>query len=372
MSQSGVARFNSGGGGSSGIQTITGNDGVPESPTVGGNFNLLTANATVQFTGSLNTETLDFGLTNLLLGSSGMAITSATLNVGVGSGALASITTSSGSGNVGVGNLALNAVTLGNGNTGIGFDSLAALTSGSSNTVVGSSAGNHITSSNNNTAVGADALNGFTTGAAGAGSNTAIGDNSLLFLSTGTLNTALGTNSGNAYTGSESSNIVIGNTGTLAESNVIRLGTQGSGSGQQNKCFIAGIIGVSASNAQLVTINSSTGQLGVQASTVVTAWTDEGVSFNAAAGNGYFSTAAITATLPAAPAQGTKISFIVDSASALTIQANTGQILRLGATTSAAAGTAASTARGNSITLVYRVSDTTWIALSSIGTWTLT
>jgi len=43
----------------------------------------------------------------------------------------------------------------------------------------------------------------------------------------------------------------------------------------------------------------------------------------------------------------------------------------LGATASAAAGTAANTARGDSITLVYRLSDTSWIASTSIGNWTL-
>ncbi len=71
---------------------------------------------------------------------------------------------------------------------------------------------------------------------------------------------------------------MIKNIGTTAESNTIKIGTQGSGSGQQNKCFVAGIVGVTTSNTQTVTINSSTGQLGAQsnASTLNTTFTSSG------------------------------------------------------------------------------------------------
>lgn len=101
-------------------------------------------------------------------------------------------------------------------------------------------------------------------------------------------------------------------------------------------------------------------------------WTDEAAPFTAADGNGYFVTATAAATLPATPAQGATIYFIVDAtATVLTITANTGQTIRLGTTVSAAAGTAASTAWGDSITLVYRTADTSWIASSVIGNWTI-
>lgn len=102
------------------------------------------------------------------------------------------------------------------------------------------------------------------------------------------------------------------------------------------------------------------------------AWTDEGTSFNALASNGYFITAVATATLPASPSQGNMISFIVDTASALTLRANTGQVIRIGAAVSASAGSAVSNARGDSVTLVYRSSDTAWIETSVVGTWTVT
>jgi hypothetical protein len=101
-------------------------------------------------------------------------------------------------------------------------------------------------------------------------------------------------------------------------------------------------------------------------------WTDEAVSFNALAGNGYFISATATATMPASPSQGNTIAFTVDTASILTITGNTGQLLRIGKNASVAAGTAKSNFIGDSVTFVYRASDTTWLADSVIGTWTLT
>jgi|ERR1700690_475048 len=101
-------------------------------------------------------------------------------------------------------------------------------------------------------------------------------------------------------------------------------------------------------------------------------WTDESTSFNAVAGNGYFVTGTATATMPASPSQGNTIAFATDATNVLTITANTGQIIRLGNVASASAGTCASNKRGDSITLVYRAADTTWIAIDSIGTWTVT
>ena len=101
-------------------------------------------------------------------------------------------------------------------------------------------------------------------------------------------------------------------------------------------------------------------------------WTDENGNFNAVANNGYFCTAALVATLPASPTQGDAISFICDTASAVTITANTGQTIRIGTNVSASAGTAVSTARGDAVTLIYRSSSTSWIARESIGNWTVT
>lgn len=103
-------------------------------------------------------------------------------------------------------------------------------------------------------------------------------------------------------------------------------------------------------------------------------WTDEATSFAAAAYNGYFIIGTATATLPASPPQGSRIEFAIDSTSAiLTIQANTGQMIRVGTSLSASGGTAVSHFDGDSIILIYRAADTTWISVPAPeGTWTVT
>lgn len=146
-------------------------------------------------------------------------------------------------------------------NTLIGFRAGNGSLSGSANVSCGDNTLFALTSGSSNAAVGHNGQVSVTTGS----SNTSLGDSCLNNITTGSTNIGIGSTSGSLYTSSESSNIVIGNTGTVSESNVIRIGTQGSGAGQQNKCFIAGITGVSVSNLNLVTINTATGQLGSQA-----------------------------------------------------------------------------------------------------------
>jgi hypothetical protein len=127
-------------------------------------------------------------------------------------------------------------------------------------------------------------------------------------------------------------------------------------------------------SGQVLTSNGGSAQPTFQASPFTKVpWTDKAISFAAASQNGYFVTANATATLPASPSQGDLIQFSVDNASAiLTIQANTGQLIRIGKTVSASAGIAVSNFNGDSIALVYRASDTSWISQSSMGTWTVT
>ncbi len=147
------------------------------------------------------------------------------------------------------------------GNTVMFLGSVSTLTlkasDSNANTFFGDSSGGTTTSGTANTGFGTSVLTSITTSAS---SNSAFGSNSLGNLITGSSNVAM--NGGASYTSTESSNIVILNTGTIGDSNTIRIGTQGSGGGQQNKAFIAGIVGVTTTNTQMVTINSSTGQLG--------------------------------------------------------------------------------------------------------------
>ncbi len=101
-------------------------------------------------------------------------------------------------------------------------------------------------------------------------------------------------------------------------------------------------------------------------------WTDTSGTVTAVSFNGYFITAACTSTLPASPSQGDTISYAVDTASALVITAAGTQRVRLGSILSTAGGTCTSTSIGDSITLVYRVADTTWFSVpGSQGTWTI-
>lgn len=362
------------------ITTITGNTGPAESPLVG-NFNFLTTGSTVKFSGTANTETLAFAITNLVFGSSLPALTSGTFNVGVGSGVLTALTSGS-----------LNAT--------FGYETCISLTTGSNNTSAGTTALALITSGSNNCAFGQNALGNAATS---SGTNTAFG--TLVFSSIAGIcsrNIGIGYTAGSAYTTTESNNIIIGNPGVIGESNVLRIGTNGSGTGQQNLCYIAGINGVNVGSVATIVSIQTVGsaevanQLGTvtlvgaggttitptaNTITVTSAfapmpWIDEAISFAAAVNTGYFVTATATATLPAAPAQSNIIAFAVDSVSAgagfLTIQANTGQFIQLGPTISASAGIAVSNFNGDTLTLVYRASDSHWVSTSRTGTWTVT
>ena len=102
-------------------------------------------------------------------------------------------------------------------------------------------------------------------------------------------------------------------------------------------------------------------------------WNDVSGAFSPLKNNGYFVTATATGTLPAAPAQGDTIKFLVDHATqVLTIDAPGTQLIRIGTLVSSAGGTAVSTLQGDSVELVYRASNTTWEAVGGHeGTWVM-
>lgn len=190
-------------------QTITGDTGGPLSPT-SGNWNILstaTAGSSTSFSGSVST--LRFNVTDSLLNTI----------IGLSAG---------------------NATISGGANCALGRVSLFALTSGSNNTAIGDAALPALTSGGNNTALGSGALHNIVTGST---------------------NLALGSGAGSAYTTSETNNILLGSSGVIGDSATMRLGQ----SGVTAAAFAAGIVGVTTSNSQMVTINSSTSQLGVAA-----------------------------------------------------------------------------------------------------------
>jgi hypothetical protein len=226
MSQAGI--INVSGGSTPPILTIQGDIG-----SVGGNTIQLyahtdhgNAGSTVSFFAGSATEmdlTLNDVNSNVLLAGGTTGITG-TNNTGVGDGCLDNLT--SGSFNNGVGYAVLSACTIGDYNIGFGFQVMPNMNIGNGNIGIGYQALGNIVS--------------------------------------GSYNLAIGYRPGILYTtGTESSNILLNNQGVAGESNVMRLGTQGSGTSQINECFIAGIIGVTVSNAEIVTINSVTGQMGV-------------------------------------------------------------------------------------------------------------
>jgi len=151
--------------------------------------------------------------------------TTATSNLGLGTGAVDSITT--GDYNVGVGDNALTANTTGNyntadgyqalysnttggSNTAIGYAALAASTTGYRNTAVGHLAGTALTTGLNNVAVGKDAMVALTTGSG----NVAVGKEALDAITTGSNTVAIGTAALSANT-SGTSNTAVGH-GVLA------------------------------------------------------------------------------------------------------------------------------------------------------------
>lgn len=167
-------------------------------------------------------------------------------------------------------------------------------------------------------------------------------------------------------------------TGTVG-ANVIR--SDGTGANTCTLQIQRSTVSASSNSTLNGVCHFSSSQFGVDANGFVTftgstgniPWTDQGGNFAASSNNGYFCTAALTGTLPATPAQGDVIKVVVDTASTVTIQANTGQKIRLGNTISALAGTAASTKQGDSLEIVYRSSSATWYAFAgTTGVWGIT
>jgi hypothetical protein len=144
-------------------------------------------------------------------------------------------------------------------NTALGAGALLELSTGSRNVGIGEGTLISLTTGVSNTAIGTEAANTLI----GASRNTVVGDGALDNATATSDNIAIGFDAADAFGTNEASNIIIGSNGVIGDNNTIRIGTQGSGTRQQNLAFVAGIVGVSPSNPVFTTINSSTGQLGV-------------------------------------------------------------------------------------------------------------
>lgn len=235
------------GGGGSGITTIAGDVGsiTGTNVTVFSNNSTLQAGSTVLFSnsGTVSTLVVTDANNNTIMGkASGKATVTSSQNTGFGANVLKSITTALA--NSFFGNTAGQSITDGDGNCGFGVGSLKALDLGGENCGFGG-----------NTLLQANSVNVI--------ANSAFGTHALEDLLTGQYNLALGWDAGGNYTTNESSNIMLANPGVIGDQNTIRIGQDGSAAGFQNKAFMAGIVGNTVSNAVPVTIDTSTGQLGV-------------------------------------------------------------------------------------------------------------
>jgi|SRR5580700_863776 hypothetical protein len=107
-------------------------------------------------------------------------------------------------------------------------------------------------------------------------------------------------------------------------------------------------------------------------------WINKSASFNAVDGESYFITAAATATLPTAPAQGTVIEFVITGTSTVVIQCGGTDIIEIGNAVSAPGGAATtitqsgSMINGTTLSVVYQTSTATWWALNGfINFWSV-
>jgi hypothetical protein len=166
---------------------------------------------------------------NTAIGAGALLANTADNNTATGAGALLSNTT--GNQNTANGAFALFSNTTGIDNTAIGDRALFTNTTANGNTAIGTFALFTNTGSDN-TGIGDVALDFNTTGV----SNTAIGVGALASNTSGSSNIALGFDAGIDLT-TGGNNIDIGNPGTAAESNTIRIGVQGT----QVFTIIAGI-----------------------------------------------------------------------------------------------------------------------------------
>ena len=280
---------------------------------------------------------------------------------------------------------------------GIGNDVMRVATAAHFCTAIGYRALFNASNGQNNCAFGSYSLLALTSGS----NNTALSYGSLEQLVTGSYNLCAGACAsgfaGYNYTGGESSNIIFSNLGVLADANVIRIGTQGSGNAQQNTCYIAGITGVNVGSvANVVSIATGTGQLGTTAitagmgisvtpgaNTITIAatgagftWTREaGAAISMGADHGYINTNAglTTFALPALAAVGDAFSIMGESAGGWLIAQNAGQNIQFGSlsSTPGVLGSLASSNRYDCIELICRVANTTFQVVSAVGNLTI-
>ncbi len=324
------------------VETLTGNSGGAVGPDASHNINVVGDGVTVNVAGNPGTNTLTIsasgtGTMQTLTGNTGGAISPVAGNtntVGTGSITIA-----------GAGNTLTTQLT--------GLTNHAVLVGAGTATI---------------TNVGPSSSTGQVLQSKGLSTDPAY--STATYPSTIAVSQLLYASSNNAISGLTTANQGVLTTGTTGIPVITSIATNG-------QLIIGSTAGAPAAATLTagtgVTITNGAGSITINASGGAMTWSDQSGAFNALVNNGYFITNTSTATLPAAPSEGDTIAFVVDTTNILTITANAGQLIRIGTTISAAAGTTSSNARGDSIKLTYRATGTTWFSVSAPeGTWTVT
>jgi hypothetical protein len=244
--------------------TSTNGFGTSQSVAVG--YNALSSNTignrnTAVGWAALQSDVTDSIGNNTAVGAAALqSNTTAFGNTAVGTAAM--IFNSTGIFNTAVGYFALGgdipSDTIGNYNTAIGFETLTFNSSGSQNTVVGAFSMFNNATGMGNTVIGNSALynnNG--------NNNVAVGLATLSSVFNATNNIAVGTFAGSSLTGTDSNNIMIGNTGVSGDNGVIRIGTNAV----HTKAFMQGVNGVTTGLPAVAVLVDGNGQLGTVSST---------------------------------------------------------------------------------------------------------
>lgn len=253
--------------------TITGDTG---GSLTGDSFTFSGGSTGLSFGGTGTTETLS----GILLGSNGgTGVDNTGLTITLSSGGSGKILTSDSLGNGTWQTAASGGITTINGTfgsvtgstisfgvdsgtpnfTGSGTAMTFQLQDSANNLVLGTAVTNVFSGGvTGNVFIGTTAGSSYTTSANGY--NLAIGTNAFNACTNGDANLCVGVSAGSAWTSTESNNLVLFNQGVVGDSNTIRIGAQGTGFAQQNKCFIAGITAATVTGAAVLC--STAGQLG--------------------------------------------------------------------------------------------------------------
>ena len=287
-----------------------------------------------------------------------------------GSGTTLTLNESDAIGNTGFGTNNCLGITTGQYNSAFGFQCLQSCSTATNNSAFGFCS-MQVATGGSNSAFGTFSLYGLIGGA----SNAAFGNGCFNQVVTGNYNTGIGDSAGSGHTGSDSGNICIGYAvlGTAGDNYTTRIGIQGT----QTACYVAGISGVSTSNSNYVTIDTTTGHLGSVAIPGIT-WVDAtGATQAMAISVGYVTNrgGGVVYTLPATAALG-DIMKVVGKTGLATITPNANQQILMGSGSGAVGitGTAVATNAGDCMELICVTAgaSTVWRAASWIGNWTLT